>query len=340
MVDFIQITKTVIRDVDTFAKLKEYSVFSKGGEVVVPSSGETQEDIVRASVIEKEKIILGGDLNIVTPKDSLNSTFLALRISNGKVYRNLVKKAQGKSVVHIRNSDLQETLILYPKNKTEQTQIGDFFQNLDQLITQHHHKLTKLKTLKKAMLDKMFPKDGATVPEIRFKEFTGDWNENKLGQVSKITTGSSNREDSSLEGRYTFFDRSDDIRTSDIYLFDCEAIIVAGEGSDFIPKYFKGKFDLHQRTYAIMNFKDIRGIFLYYYIYQFRKHFLKYAVGSTVKSLRLPMFEIMDIKYPQKDEQEKIGNYFKNLDSLIKNHKLQLTKLENLKKACLAKMFV
>ena len=100
----------------------------------------------------------------------------------------------------------------------------------------------------------------------RLPGFSGEWKETLLGKIARITTGSSNRQDSHLDGKYTFFDRSEDIRTSDQYLFDCEAVIVPGEGQDFIPKYFVGKFDLHQRTYAIMDFEDCNGKFLYYAI--------------------------------------------------------------------------
>src|SRR5690606_16448250 len=103
-----------------------------------------------------------------------------------------------------------------------------------------------------------------------------------------------------------FFDRSQEIRKSNRYLFDTEAIIVAGEGSDFIPKYYVGKFDLHQRTYAIMDFEKMIGKYLFYYIYNFRQYFLSQAVGSTVKSLRLPMFEKFKIQIPTIEEQTKI----------------------------------
>lgn len=178
------------------------------------------------------------------------------------------------------------------------------------------------------------------VPEIRFKGFNDNWRKNNLSEISKITTGNSNREDSDLEGEYTFFDRSEDIRKSNIYLFDCEAIIVAGEGSEFIPKYFFGKFDLHQRAYAIINFNNAEGRFLYYYIYFNRRYFLTQAVGSTVKSLRTPMFQNMPINLPSKlNEQTKIGNYFKELDNLIINSNLKIDKLKNIKKAMLDKMF-
>ncbi|MCX8519383.1 MAG: hypothetical protein ORN21_04510, partial [Methylophilaceae bacterium] len=114
------------------------------------------------------------------------------------------------------------------------------------------------------------------VPKLRFPEFRGtvEWGVKRLGDVCEIATGLSNRVNSAeAGGAYTFFDRSQDIRTSDIFLFD-------GEGQEFIPKYFVGKFDLHQRTYAITNFSKISGKYLYYYLYQFRNYFLSQAVGS------------------------------------------------------------
>jgi type I restriction enzyme S subunit len=124
--------------------------------------------------------------------------------------------------------------------------------------------------------------------------------------VSNITTGGSNREDSTKnDGEYTFFDRSEDVRTSARYLFDDEAIIIAGEGQKFTPKYYKGKFDLHQRTYAILELQII-GKFLYYYIDKYKDYFLQNAVGSTVKSLRLPMFQQMPVLLPILTEQQKI----------------------------------
>lgn len=261
--------------------------------------------------------------------------FFQTKMANKEINK-FIRKA---TVSNLPASDILKIKHTIP-SKIEQKNIAMFFDSLYKLIEQKEKKYQKLKQFKKAMLDKMFPKNGADTPEIRFKGFIGKWEEKKLGQLAKITTGSSNRQDSGLDGKYTFFDRSDDIRTSNIYLFDGEAVIVAGEGSDFVPKYFKGKFDLHQRTYAIMNFENGDSKFLFYYIHLFRKWFLNQAVGSTVKSLRLPMFQEMVIKYPRKEEQEKIGNYFQKLDKQIDLLQKELDKLKNIKKASLAKMFV
>lgn len=147
--------ETIIENVDTFAELKEKSVISNGGEVIVPASGETPEDISRASVVDVSGVVLGGDLNIIKTKSELDPTFLALTISNGSQQKEMTKRAQGKSVVHLHNSDLKEVNLLYPK-LDEQVKIGSFFKKLDVAITLHQKKIASLKFLKQAYLQKMF----------------------------------------------------------------------------------------------------------------------------------------------------------------------------------------
>jgi type I restriction enzyme, S subunit len=147
--------EAVIESVDTYTLEKEKSVLSKGNEVIVPSSGETSEDIARASAVIKPGLILGGDLNIIQPRNEIDSVFLALAISNGKQQKELIKRAQGKSVVHLHNSDLKKVNLLFP-NKLEQIKIGDFFKQLDYVIALHQRELDSLKETKKAFLQKMF----------------------------------------------------------------------------------------------------------------------------------------------------------------------------------------
>ncbi|KAA6447700.1 restriction endonuclease subunit S [Bacillus swezeyi] len=147
--------ETVIDSVDTFAIEKENSVISKGNEVIIPSSGETSEDISRASAVSRPGIILGGDLNIVHPANDIDPVFLALTISNGKQQKELSRRAQGKSVVHLHNSDLKEVNLLLPKTE-EQIKIRDFFKQLDDNIALNQRELDALKETKKAFLQKMF----------------------------------------------------------------------------------------------------------------------------------------------------------------------------------------
>ena len=220
----------------------------------------------------------------------------------------------------------------------EQQKIASFLSSVDDKISRLEKKKTLLETYKRGIMQKIFTQ------ELRFKDENGEefaeWVEKRLGEISFITTGKSNRSSSGIADKYTFFDRSDDIRTSSIYLFDTEAIIMPGEGSEFSPKYFVGKFDLHQRAYAVMNFKDTSGKFLFYYVEQHKSYFLKYAVGSTVKSLRLPIFDNMLVRLPCKFEQQKIASFLSRIDKKIEITSTQIEKTREFKKGLLQQMFV
>ena len=141
---------------DTFISDDLNSIKSEIGDVIVPGSGETAEDISRASNVDISGIVLGGDLNIIKPNNQiLDSTFLAITISNGSQQKELTKRAQGKSVVHLHNSDLEKILVYLP-TKGEQIKIGKFFTKLDQAIAVNERELNKLKELKKSYLKDMF----------------------------------------------------------------------------------------------------------------------------------------------------------------------------------------
>ncbi|QGP40432.1 Type I restriction modification DNA specificity domain protein [Piscirickettsia salmonis] len=111
-----------------------------------------------------------------------------------------------------------------------------------------------------------------------------------------------------------------------------------GEGQDFMPKYFTGKFDLHQRAYAIIDIDNVDGKFLFYVIGYFRNYFLSQAVGSTVKSLRLPMFQKMPLIIPLLKEQQKIASVLTNADNEIELLQKQLIDLKQEKKALMQQL--
>lgn len=147
--------QSIISEVDTFVVPKIGSVYSTGKEVIVPASGETADDIARASAVVKSGILLGGDLNIIYPNKNISTIFLALSISNGQQQKELAKKAQGKSVVHLHNGDLEGVTITYPC-KEEQEKIESVFSNIDNLINLHQRNLEKLQNIKNAYLNEMF----------------------------------------------------------------------------------------------------------------------------------------------------------------------------------------
>jgi type I restriction enzyme, S subunit len=133
------------------------------------------------------------------------------------------------------------------------------------------------------------------------------WESRKLGDICDIKTGKSNAKDADADGKYTFFDRSKKAKKSNRFLFDCEALIIPGEGAQFFPRYYSGKFDLHQRVYSISNFPEEVDIhFVQYYLIFNHKHFERVAVGTTVKSLRLRHFTEIEIPIPPLEEQKQI----------------------------------
>lgn len=147
--------KSIISSVSNYVSEKEKSVISAGNEVVVPASGESSEDIARASAITVPGIIIGGDLNIIRPTNKVEPIFLALALSNGKVQRELSKFAQGKSVVHLQNSEIKKVQLLFPEIE-EQIKIGEFFRQLDEVIELKEKEIEALKETKKGFLQKMF----------------------------------------------------------------------------------------------------------------------------------------------------------------------------------------
>lgn len=145
-----------INQVDTFANLKEGSVISEGNEVIIPASGETPEDIARASAVMAKGIILGGDLNIVKVDESIClPEFLALSITYGSLHDILSRYAQGKTVVHLHNTEIKKSTIIIPPTIAEQKYIVDYFKSIDKQIKVLKDKVDKLCQIKQASISKM-----------------------------------------------------------------------------------------------------------------------------------------------------------------------------------------
>lgn len=249
----------------------------------------------------------------------------------------------GSAQPQLTKKDISIYKILVPK-LIEQQRIGDYFKLLDNTIALHQQELETLKQTKQGFLQKMFPKEGESVPEIRFPGFSEEWQFARLGCLTNIRTGSSDLKDADPEGDYPFFVRSNNIEKSNRYLFDGEAILIPGEGRlGEIYHYINGKFDYHQRVYKISEFNDsdTDGKFVFYNLKtHFKRHALKYTVKATVDSLRLPMLNEYGLYKPTLEEQQKIGNFFKQLDETIVIQEQELEVLIQTKKAFLQKMFI
>ena len=133
------------------------------------------------------------------------------------------------------------------------------------------------------------------------------WKTVPMGKLCSISSGESDTQDAVADGPYAFFDRSKTIKRSSRFLYDCEALIIPGEGKEFLPKHFEGKFDLHQRAYALFDFlPDLDVRFLYHLLHHRSDYFPSVAVGATVKSLRRRHFDDLPVPVPPLPEQQRI----------------------------------
>ena len=305
-----------ISEVDTFTVPRNGAVYSQGNEVIVPASGETADDIARASAVEKSGVLLGGDLNILRPFDFINPLFLALAISNGEPQKELAKKAQGKSVVHIHNTDIQEVTIAYP-SRTEQDRIVSVFRQLDNLITLHQRKYDKLTNVKKSMLEKMFPQNGSNAPEIRFKGFTEAWEQRKLGDVVDVRSGKDYKHLS--EGNIPVYGTGGFMLSVNQALsYDEDAIGIGRKGTIDKPYILKAPFwTVDTLFYAIPREKvDLNFAFDVFQNIDWKKK----DESTGVPSLSKTAINEIDVLVPQYDEQQPLGQFFNRIDNLITLH--------------------
>jgi type I restriction enzyme S subunit len=292
-----------------------------------------------------------------------DGAFLLSLVQTNSFLKKVLDNCTGTSYPAINSKVLAGLEVTVPNMRIEQSRIGNFFKNLDKLITLHQKKYDKIVALKQAMLGKMFPKDGADVPVIRFKGFTGKWEEKKLGDIAEFSRGKGLSRDAIVHNGkykcvlyghlYTTYGMiiNDVIYSTNEYIED---MLISQFGDVLIPCSDTTPTGLARATSiekegivlggdinVIRPLKNISGSFLSYNINSNRSKLIPLIKGTTVRHLdnselkTVELFIANDIL-----EQEQIVNYFKNLDTLITLHQKELDKLVNIKKACLVKMFV
>ena len=238
----------------------------------------------------------------------------------------------------ISSTQFMEMPIPYPTLDEQQT-IGKYFDSLDHLITLHQRKCEETKILKKYMLQKMFPQNGHSVPEIRFSGFTEDWEQRKLSDVvDSVDTGKSRFDKEGSSGEYPILGSTSVIGYDDEYDYEGDFILTARVGANAGSLYrHAGKVKISDNTVFIQASQNIE--FLYQLLIQFDIKKLSFGTGQPlVKASELKSLELMmptDMK-----EQMRIGVYFKNLDSLITLHQQKCDELRNIKKFMLQNMFI
>ena len=305
----------------------------------MPASGETAEDISIASVVVKPGILLGGDLNIVSPTTEYDSAFLALTISSGAAHEYLSSLAQGKSVVHLHNTDIQSVSAKFP-TKREQEKIHLLFGKIDTLITLHQRKYEKLVNIKKSMLDKMFPPNGASVPEIRFKGFTDPWEQRKISELAEKTYGGGTPTTSNeafWNGNIPWIQSSDIVDGKLMGVEPRKYITQTGLNSSatqLVPKnsiaiitrvgvgklaYMPFSYSTSQDFLSLSKL-NTEPFFTVYACYKKLQSELNTVQGTSIKGITKDELLAKTISVPVYSEQKQIGSFFAQLDTLITLH--------------------
>lgn len=354
--------QSVFDEIDTFVNPKDNSVVSKGGEVIIPGSGESSEDISLAAMVKNEGVILGGDLNILKFNQKVNDpAFMSMAITYSPTRAELSSYSQGKTVVHLRNSEIAKGTIRYP-NISEQNTIVNYVLSLDAQISASTSRLALLKQMKAASLQAMFPQEGETVPKVRFKGFEGEWKTRSLNNYAKKRTEKNvnriynvtltNSAEFGIIDQRQFFDH--DISNSeniDGYFvvrdkdFVYNPRISASAPVGPINQNKLGYPGVMSPLYLVFEVKGINHDFLEIYFHTALWH--KYMFDNGNSGARFDRLTISDddfMRMPIPDislaEQQSIASFFTFLDRQITLHTQRLEKLKQIKAACLDKMFV
>ena len=293
---------------------------SKCNDIIIPCSGETAQDIAKASCVLLDGIALSGDLNVLRTRE--NGIFLSYYL-NVIAKKDIAKIAQGVSIVHLYASELKNLKIKIP-SVDEQKKIVEILSTWDEAINLTINLIESKKQFKKALMQNLL------TAKIRFPQFKEKWKEIKLGEICEIQTGKLNANAMIQGGRYKFFTCAKEVFEIDDYAFDTEAILVSGNGENVgYIHYFNGKFNAYQRTYVLDKFTE--NILFIKYFLEFalkRKIEIEKKDGNTPYIVLSTIFGFI-VKLPNLKEQQKIAEVLTACDDEIN---LLNLKLENLKK--------
>ncbi|MBY7897939.1 restriction endonuclease subunit S [Vibrio fluvialis] len=312
-----------------------------------------------ARIPVSDKYVLNQRVAEIRPLKNIESYFLSMAVNRNQRY--FSERGAGTKVQNISKPNVENYEFLIPK-KEEQAVIGNYFQKLDNLINQHQQKHAKLSNIKKAMLEKMFPKQGETIPEIRFKGFSGEWEESSLAEEAVVTTGypfdsadfsedgdllvvtNGNIQNSSsaVDGKVGNRIASEKVTHLNQYKLNFGDILVTMDGSvGRTAKVIDRNQILAQRVGRLVARNDTEFLYQSLNTGAFLETMTTISHGGTIKHISLSEIGSYIVHVPKDlNEQAKIGAYLKKLDDLIERHHKQITKLNNIKQACLSKMFV
>ncbi|EKF9136612.1 restriction modification system, specificity subunit [Vibrio cholerae] len=297
-----------------------------------------------------DNAVVSNEYLVVTDSDEITAKFWTVISKRHQMHKLFFISSYGVDIEKLvfDVTDWKSRVITIP-DVTEQSAITDYFRQLDSLINQHQQKHDKLSNIKKAMLEKMFPKPGKTIPEVRFKGFSGEWEEKELGSVAQITMGQSPSGENYTNNPNDFIlvQGNADLKNG--------FVVPRVWTSEVTKKAVKGALifsvrapvgEVGKTNYDVVLGRGVAAVYGNEFIYQQLKklksdnYWHKVSAGSTFDAISSTELASTLIWISSEPEQEKIGNYFQKLDVLINQHQQQIIKLTNIKQACLSKMFV
>lgn len=341
---------------ELFEEYKSKFPFPVKGDLLISASGSIGRIV---EYLGEDQYFQDSNIVWLKHNGTIQNTFL-------KVFYSIVKWSglEGSTIKRLYNSNILETAISLPKPK-EQTKLGNYFQQLDILIAQHQQKHDKLLNLKKALLEKMFLKQGTTEPKIRFNGFSGEWKLCELGKHSiikgrlgwkslkqneylsdgpsmiagrHITDGVINWSKVDHIPEWRYFESPEIMLKNNDVVFSKDGSL----GNPALIENLHGYATINSTMMLVRPGKKLISDF-FFQVLKTKKFddLIKLKVsGSSIPHLFQADMKEFSFDFPNIKEQTKIGNLFKNLDTLITQHQAQLKKLNNIKQACLEKMFV
>ncbi|HFD0690683.1 TPA: restriction endonuclease subunit S, partial [Enterococcus faecium] len=304
---------------------------------------------VEVSGITNENLVSGLHTIVARVKGEKAPFFWGYYINSDIYHRQLLRLMQGSKVSAISKGNLQKTNVSFPNRMKEQQKIGTFFKQLDDTIALHQRKLDLLKETKKGFLQKMFPKNGAKVPEIRFPGFTEDWEQRKLGEIVQITMGQSPNSENYTENPedYILVQGNADMKNNRVVpRVWTTQITKQAEKGDLILSVRAPVGDIGKTDYDVVLGRGVAAIkgndFIFQQLGKMKEsgYWNRFSTGSTFESINSNDIREALITIPTGEEQQKIGTFFKQLDDTIALQQRKLDLLKETKKGFLQKMFV
>lgn len=332
------------------------------GDVLIADTAEdeTTGKACEISNSQSAAVVSGLHTMVCRPLNKMALGYFGYYLNSGAYHYQLLPLMQGIKVLSLSRTNVQKTIVSYPKSKSEQHLIADCFHHLDHIITLHQSKHEKLVALKKAMLEKMFPPSGISVPEVRFAGFTAPWEQLKLTELAEKTYGGGTPATSNAafwNGDIPWI-QSSDIVDGKVFevgprkyitqdgLNNSATQLVPGNSIAIITRVGVGKLAFMPFPYTtsqdFLSLSELRTdpLFTVYACYKKLQSELNAVQGTSIKGITKDELLAKTIMVPEYAEQQQIGAYFSNLDHLITLQQRKCESLKHIKAALLQKMFV